>query len=606
MALATDLPANLIKGSQTLVYSRIFLKLYAGYVVIILFCTAIVSLMVGRQMQQDSILDIDKNLESQAIMLQESIYPALASNQTDNLQQRILQLARNIDIRLTVIAEDGTVLADTDQNPTSMDNHRNRPELQQALEQGRGIVTRYSHTLSQTMRYLALPVGDDKLLSGFVRVAMPLSLIDKRLDHLRNVVILAASLTAIIALLVGVWIARSFAMPLRRMTNMAQKLSDGDYQQRLTIDRQDEMGDLAATLNQLALTAAQRMETITKDRNKLATILTGMVEGVIAVDETGHVIHMNEAAGRMIDAIPEVCFGKLLTDVISIDAIDDAIKQCLHTRGVVQSELKLSSPPRYFELYATALYEIVNRSTGAVIVLHDVTELRKLERVRRDFVVNASHELKTPVTAIHGLAETMLEDDNMEVDTRKNFLQKIRDQSLRLSELTTDLLALSRLESDGTEDFTSINLAEIITSCSDALQAEANEKGVTLNAMLPDNELIVIADAKLIRQLLDNLLQNAIKYTPAGGHISLRLTVDDKQAIMEVEDDGIGIDTTEQEGIFERFYRVDKAHSRTSGGTGLGLSIVRHIVKKHQGQVSVQSSLGHGSLFRVSLPLANS
>lgn len=557
-------------------------------------------------MQHDSMLDIDKNLESQAIMLQESIYPALASNQIGNLQQRILQLARDIDTRVTVIAEDGTVLADTAQNPTSMDNHRNRPELQQALQQGRGIVTRYSHTLSQTMRYLALPVGDDKLWSGFIRVAMPLSLIDKRLDHLRNVVILAASLTAIIALLIGFWIARSFAVPLRRMTNMAQQLSDGDYQQRLTIDRQDEMGELATTLNQLALTAAQRMETITKDRNKLATILTGMVEGVIAVDESGHVIHMNDAAGKMIDAIPEACFGKLLTDVIRIDAIDDAIKQSLHIRGVVQSELKLLSPPRFFELYATALHESVNRPTGAVVVLHDVTELRKLERVRRDFVVNASHELKTPVTAIHGLAETMLEDDNMAADTRKNFLKKIRDQSLRLSELTTDLLALSRLESDDTEDFTSINLAEIITSCSDALQAAANEKEVTLNTLLPDNELIVIADAKSIRQLLDNLLQNAIKYTPAGGHISLRLTVDNKQAVMEVEDDGIGIDATEQERIFERFYRVDKAHSRTSGGTGLGLSIVRHVAKKHQGQVSVQSRLGHGSLFRVSLPLANS
>ncbi len=466
-------------------HSRIFQKLYAGYVLIILFCTAIVSLMIDHQMEQDSILEIEKSLKSQALIIRENVLPALASDQIDNLQQRIIQITHGIDTRITIIAKDGTVLADSQQDPVTMDNHRERPELQQAYETGLGVTTRFSHTLSKNMRYMAIPVDDAHYEYGFIRVALPLSRIDQHSDHLRNIVVVAASLTAIIALLLGFWIAHNFADPLRRMTYMAQLLSEGDYKQQLAIDRKDEMGELARTLNLLAQTAAQR------------------------------------------------------------------------------------------------------------------------EAVRRDFIANASHELKTPVTAIQGITETLLENDSMDGETRQRFLKKVNDQSIRLSQLVSDLLTLSRLESKASESFENINLNKIIADSCSALQPFAKEKTLSLEMQYPETKVVIYGDEKALSQLLVNLVDNAIKYAPEGGHVTVLLKTNDDQAIIEVEDNGVGIDHAEQQRIFERFYRVDKARSKTLGSTGLGLSIVKHIVIKHQGHITLESSLGQGSLFRVALPLVN-
>jgi signal transduction histidine kinase len=469
-----------------LIYSRIFLKLYAGFVFVILFSTAIVSLMIARQMQQDSLLEIEKSLNSQASIIRESIHPALLSGQLDELQQRLIQLSGDVNTRVTVISEDGIVLADSNQSPVNMDNHLSRPEIQQALENGLGITTRYSKTLSEPMRYLALPIIDNNFLLGYVRVALPLSFIDQRLNRLRNVVVVAAFLTSIIALLLGFWITRNFAKPLRQMRNMAQGVTEGDYQQHLEIDSRDELGDLANALNRMA------------------------------------------------------------------------------------------------------------------------TTLSKVETTQRDFVANASHELKTPLTAIRGFTETLIDDVDMDELTRRNFLEKIQVQTLRLSALASDLLALSRIESDDIDSYSKMNIVKTIENCCSALQIALADKDLTLKANVPDEKIVILADENSMSQLIDNLVNNAINYTPQGGCITVSLSATEEQAVIEIADNGIGIDPSEQQRIFERFYRVDKSHSQSSGGTGLGLSIVKHIVVKHEGQVSVESSLGSGSVFRVSLPLANS
>lgn len=466
-----------------MIRSRIFQKLYAGYVLIILFCTAIVSLMIARQMQEDSLVEIEKSLNSQAMIIRESILPALTSGQIDDLQQRILQIAGNIDTRITIISEGGTVLADSQQDPVTMDNHRERPELQQAHKSGLGVVTRFSETLSKSMRYMAMPIDDAHHQYGFIRVALPLSQIDQRLNRLQNIAIVAAILTAIIALMLGFWIARSFAAPLSRMTKIAQLFSEGDYKQRLEIDRQDEIGELAKTLNLFAETAEQR------------------------------------------------------------------------------------------------------------------------EVIRKDFIANASHELKTPVTAIQGITETLLEDTSMNKETRQRFLQKVNSQSIRLSQLISDLLALSRLESSSTESFENIDLKEVIEDSCNVLQPFAIEKGLSLGVQCPETKVVISGDEESLNQLLINLLDNAIKYTPEGGKVTVLLTTNDEQAIIEVKDNGIGIEPAEQQRIFERFFRVDKARSKTLGGTGLGLSIVKHIVIRHQGHIILESASGQGSLFRVTLPL---
>jgi two-component system, OmpR family, phosphate regulon sensor histidine kinase PhoR len=440
--------------------------------------------MIARQMQQDSLLEIEKSLKSQAALIKESILPSLVSDQSDNLQQRIIHMARDIDTRITIIATDGTVLADSQQDPETMGNHIERPELQQASETGLGVITRYSDTLSKSMHYMAIPITDHYQY-GFIRVALPLSHIDQRLDRLRNIIIVAASLTAIIALFLGFWIARSFANPLSRMTNMARLLSNGDYKQRLEIDRQDEMGELAMTLNLLAQTAAQR------------------------------------------------------------------------------------------------------------------------EAVRRDFIANASHELKTPVSAIQGITETLLEDDKMDEETHQRFIQKVNSQSLRLSQLISDLLALSRLETKDAEFFDNVDLNKVIQDSCHDLQTDANENGLSLVWQCPETSIVVFGDEESLSQLLINLIDNAIKYTPENGHINVTLKTENSLVILVIEDDGIGIGSEEQHRIFERFYRVDKARSKILGGTGLGLAIVKHIVIRHQGHITLESTLGQGSLFRVTFPLVN-
>jgi len=590
-----------------MVRSRIFIKLYASYAAIILFCTLIVSLMIERQIEQESLLEVENSLETQALMLRDSIPATLLFPRSSELQTFIKQLAGDIDTRISLVAANGDVLADSEQDPREMENHRNRPELKQADAKGIGSVTRYSNTLAKNMLYLALPISKGEF-SGYIRVARPLSQIDQRLDYIRNIVIIAGSLTGVIALLLGFLIARSFASPLNQMTKVAQLMSEGDYQHRLDIVRQDEMGELAATLNHLAETAVDRMETITTNRNQLAAIITGMVEGVIAVDYHQTIIHMNKAAGEMIGKAPDDCLGKPLSTVTQIDLIREAISRTLRLKETVQSELTLPSSQgdRYFNLYAAVLHEAPAQPSGAILVTHDVSEIHRSEAAQRDFVANASHELKTPVTAIQGLAESILEDDEMSVDTRKRFMQKVHDQSLRLSNLVADLLTLSRLESDVTSTFKPVDVANLLKYIYSDMELMARQQSITLTAQVTDKEVIVFGDEKSLGQLFTNLIDNAIKYSTPDGRVRIALDSTNDQAVVEVEDNGIGIAPSEQERIFERFYRVDKTRSKELGGTGLGLAIVRHIAQLHNSVVELDSSLSNGSLFRVILPLSDS
>lgn len=588
-----------------MVRSRIFIKLYASYAAIIVFCTLIVSLMIERQIEQESLIEIEKSLKSQALMLRDSIPASLLSRDRADLQSLVERLGSDIDTRITLVAADGGVLADSEQDPREMENHLNRPELQQADAEGFGTITRYSSTLSKSMLYLALPVVDERF-SGYIRVARSLSQIEQRLDHIRNIVIIAGSLTGVMALLLGFIIARSFASPINQMTKMAQLMSEGDYRQRLDIVRRDEMGELAATLNHLAETAVDRVETITTSRNQLAAIITGMVEGVIAVDYHQKIIHINKAAAEIIGKPADDCLGKPISAITNIDLIREAISRTLRLKQTVQSELKLVSPQgdSYFNLYAAVLHEVPAQPSGAILVIHDVSEIHRSENAQRDFVANASHELKTPITAIQGLSESMLEDEHMAADTRKRFLQKVHDQSLRLSTLVADLLTLSRLESDVTSTFRQVDLSLLIRHTCTDMESIARQQTIKLTAQITDGEVPVIGDEKSLGQLLINLIDNAIKYSTSNGQVGVSLNVTKDQAIVEVEDDGIGIATSEQVRIFERFYRVDKARSKELGGTGLGLAIVKHIAQLHDGVVEVDSSLSNGSLFRVILPLA--
>ena len=587
--------------------SRFLWKLYAGYVALIFLSTAIVGVLIARQVERDSLEDIRGSLKARAILLTDLARRPLEGAPEPSLQERVHALGSSIGTRFTVIRPDGVVIADSQQSPATMDNHANRPEILAARSGGLGTATRFSNTIGTDMMYLALPVEKDRQLIGYVRASLPLSAVAARLGRLRSTVVLGAGVALLVALILGFLFAQRFTRPLGSMTIVAESMASGNYDQTLPVTGKDEIGKLAQAFNRMAESNRDRMETVITDHNRLLTILAGMVEGVVAVDRDECVAHMNAAAGKILRASPQESLGKQIREVTRLREVCETLHKTLHNRTEVQGQMRLVGRPRdqIVGMHASPLLDGEADLVGAVVVLHDVSELHRLETIRRDFVANVSHELKTPITAIRGLVETVIDDKVMTPENRERFLGKIRDQSMRLSAVVTDLLALSRLESEtAVLERKPIDLRDAVLAAVRPLLSTAAELGIAVTTEIPDERVDVLGDSEGLRQAASNLLDNALKYTPRDGRVWVRVRRDDENAVVEVEDTGIGVEPRDQTRIFERFYRVDKARSRELGGTGLGLSIVKHVALAHDGDVSVASIPGTGSTFRIRLPLA--
>ena len=590
-----------------MIRSRFLWKLYAGYVLLILLSAVIVGGLVSQWIARNSLEEIRQSLKARAVLLADLAGPTLSGSHAPEFQKRVRTLGGEIGTRLTVMAANGVVVADSHENPSEMDNHGTRPEILAARSHGLGTATRFSNTLDTRMMYLAVPIQENGRIVGYVRTSLALAAIDERLNHLRAIIALGAGLAAIVALILGFFVARRFVKPLTSMTTVAESMARGEYEQRLPATRTDEIGKLAEALNRMAESSHNRMETITSDRNKLLAIIAGMTEGLVGVDQNERVVHMNGAAERILRASAVESLGKPIWDVTRVGEVCQIFAKTLREKRDLQAELRLParSSDLIVEMHTSPLLDGQGDIAGAVVVLHDVSRLQRLETVRRDFVANASHELKTPITAIRGLVETLIDDKEIAPETQERFLTKIRDQSGRLSAIVTDLLTLSRLEAESRgSGYVPLDLREPVRASAQALIPAAEEKGIVLETQLPDVRVEVAGDNEALGQVVTNLLDNALKYTPKGGKVWVRLTSQSGNAVLEVQDTGIGIEPRDRERIFERFYRVDKARSRELGGTGLGLSIVKHIVLAHNGKVSVDSTPGTGSTFRVSLPLA--
>ncbi|MGB2325680.1 MAG: two-component system histidine kinase PnpS, partial [Pseudomonadales bacterium] len=470
-----------------------------------------------------------------------------------------------------------------------------------------GESRRFSNTLNTTMQYIAVPTLNEANQLGYIRTALSTQRINEEINYLRRVIIIATSLTAIIALFVGYWLAMSFAQPLRQMTLIANNFAQGRYQLRIPSHRRDEIGDLARSLNQMADTSAQRFNNLASERDLLATILKSMNEGVITVDNEGIIQHINAAAARMLRNRPDQSLGQTLDQIEGTKVLHKAWEKCLYQQSSYTQQIQLRGYAfaRHYQLHVSLLKE--SREGGAILVLQDITEVQRIDRMRADFVANASHELKTPITAIRGFAETLLDGGDVDAKLIRRFMRKIHSQSLRLSDLVSDLLALSRLESNDEAYEEAVDLIDIVVKVCTNLQSVAQSQDISLKLhTTKDHYLPILGDDKALNQLVTNLVDNAIKYTPEGGQVDVYLQLDDQHLVFAVKDTGIGIAPADQERIFERFYRVDKARSREVGGTGLGLAIVKHIVQSHQGKLQVISELGEGTRFEVRLPTIRS
>jgi two-component system phosphate regulon sensor histidine kinase PhoR len=520
--------------------------------------------------------------------------------------------ARLHDRRFTVLAADGTVLADSHEDPAHMENHADRPEIVAARE-GRPLQPhpRFSQTLKMNMLYGATAVraeGPDAKLLGFARVALPAADLDAQAAVVRRAVLQGAVIALVVGALLAALLARSVQRPVALIAGFVGAIARGERPARLPRAGHGQLGSLAAAVDDMADQLEQRFERIQRDAAEIRAILASMVEGVLATDADQRVLLMNAAAAEILGTRPEAAQRRRVWEVSRLPELGDLLQRC--TRSGRPESLEIARPgdlnDRALRLTAAPLTD-AGGLWGCVVVLHDLSEMRRLERVRRDFVVNVSHELKTPLTAMRGFLETVLADETMTEATRQRFLQRARDNTDRLVAIVTDLLTLARVEAeDGRLERAALDLREIVSECHEQAAGLAATRAVTLTWGAPDQPVPVEGDRAALYTALMNLLDNAIKYGPRGGEVRLRVWADAAagQAAVSVEDQGPGIPPHETERIFERFYRVDKDRSRALGGTGLGLSIVRNVALAHGGRVDVTSALGRGATFTLRLPLA--
>jgi two-component system phosphate regulon sensor histidine kinase PhoR len=512
--------------------------------------------------------------------------------------------------RVTLIATDGRVLSDSHEDPAQMDNHAGRPEVRAALETGRGEAVRYSDTVHREMVNLAVRYAPTSLEQPVVlRIGIPLAEVQETLAHIRarllgvSLVILLVAGAALLA------VSRRFTRRVQHLKEFSQRVAAGDFRPLAAEREGDELEELARTLNDTAARLDATIRALTEERNQSAAILASMAEGVAVVGPDERVLFCNAAFCRAVEADAEGCRGRPLIEAARNPEIVDAARKTLATGASTRSEIG-ALRGRSFEIIAAPVEltlhgESAAAQRGVVLVLYDLSELRRLERVRRDFVANVSHEFKTPLTAIQGFAETLLGGALEDAANSRRFLEIIREHAARLGRLTDDLLKLSRIEAGKLEiELRPVALAEVIASCVDTTRLKADAKQLALEVDCPENLPAVRGDSGLLREILQNLLDNAVQYTPPGGRITVRAraVADGREVEVAVEDTGIGILSAEQERIFERFYRVDAARSREAGGTGLGLSIARHLVEAHGGRIGVESEVGKGSRFFFTLP----
>jgi two-component system, OmpR family, phosphate regulon sensor histidine kinase PhoR len=518
--------------------------------------------------------------------------------------------------RVTIIDSSGQVLADSAADATKMENHANRPEVQQAMTEGRGQAVHHSVTLDRELVYQAVRYQAAGGQSIVIRFAVPLADIDLSVTELRGRLLLASVVMLIIGAIVSLGFARMFAARIERLKDFSQRIAEGNFRPLLREGPRDELSDLADSMNQTAARLDLEIRMLSGERNRSSAILRSMVEGVAVIDVEERLVFYNRAFSEIFGVQASTADGRPLIEAVRNAELVGLIRKALRGEEGLQSDISMgivqmqsfsvtAAPVKALDTPNGNDASISTRPSGAVVVLHDVTELRRLERVRQDFVANVSHEFKTPLTAIQGFAETLLSGALDDPTNNRRFLDIIRNHAIRLARLTNDLLKLARIEAGKLEvEFFPVGLIELIEGCAETTLLKASRKQITLEIEVPPGLPPVRGDAGLLRDVLQNLLDNAIQYTPECGNIRVTAEAKGREAIITVSDTGIGIPASDKERIFERFYRVDAARSREAGGTGLGLSIAKHIVEAHGGRLWVESVMGEGSKFSFSIPIA--
>jgi two-component system, OmpR family, phosphate regulon sensor histidine kinase PhoR len=568
------------------------------------------SFLVGRFFQKTLLDELTQSLTTTAATVEAQTDKTLFVRRDAARLEALSQfLSQRSGARISFIAADGVVLGDSAVRMEalgSLENHGDRPEVHTALSGARGGNVRQSHTTGERFVYVAVPSLLDGRVVGVVRGAYPLKKIEDKIARLRHQTIMLSVAVLVIAFFIALWLASSLSRPVREMSEVAQRIAGGDYLSRVRHEGADEHGRLGEALNFLAERVHRTVQELSHGKAQLSGILENMMEGVVALDAAGRVIAINPALARVFSLDAAGTRGKLFLEVLRHHQLDQLVRGVFSDHKARVEEVRTFVPEeRIFEAQAAPLHE-GGEFAGALVVLHDITRLRQLEQVRRDFVANVSHELRTPLASIKGFAETLEMGALDDPKNARGFLESIVRQTDRMTALVEDLLDLTAIESgERAPVIEPVAVGDVLDDVVSSLRPQAGRKKIDIVVNVPRGLPPVAADRGQLRQIFVNLLENAVKFTQAGSVTVTAAAAGDRLSVT-VADTGVGIPAQDLGRIFERFYRVDKARSREMGGTGLGLAIVKHLVESHGGSVHVESSVNRGSTFTVLLPFHKS
>ena len=586
---------------------RLWLKITGSYLILSITFVLVLWFFISSIIQNTYTDMTEDHLIENAQLVSEVITLGGLDEDRKTLDEWTSHFNDEITLRYTIIGKDGTVIADSESDIETMDNHIDRPEIDAVLvrNQDVGTSTRLSDTKDTSMMYVAIPVKADGEIIGAVRTSITTESIDNAISAIWTTLSAILFIILLVSVISAALLSYNITKPINRVINVTKRLQNKDYSARINADYSGEIGNLNTSVNALAASLQAHVNEIEESEKQLNSILSNLVSGVVLIDDKGFVDLTNHATERFLSKHTSKITGREYSYVFGPLGIDHLIETVIEDNVKRHDEAHIYFPEeRILDVHIAPYYSQGWQQRGAIIVMHDITNIRRLEKMRSEFVANVSHELKTPITSVKGFAETLLSGDVSDKETADQFLRIIYDESERLNRLITDLLELSKIEKQAMPlQITDVNVNEIINNSTQTISKFARDKNITLH--LPDDSaepVHVEADKDRLGQIVLNLVANAVNYTSDNGEIFINVEEHTSKIVIWVRDTGMGIPEESLDRLFERFYRVDQARSRHSGGTGLGLAIVKHLVESHDGKIFVKSVEGVGSTFTVELP----
>ncbi|MBM4102958.1 MAG: HAMP domain-containing protein [Planctomycetes bacterium] len=588
---------------------RLLWQIFPSYLVITLLALIAFAINVSFLIDSLFISQTRQTLEVRAQLAREVMETSIDAMNLAHIDAACKKLGQETKTRITVIESSGRVLGESDRDPQTMESHLMRPEVQQALKEQVGFNVRPSATLEQRMMYVAVPVLRNNQVVAVVRTSIPLIEIQHTLSALTHSVVRYGIIIVLVLAVVSLWYSWELSRPLVLLQKGAQEFAKGRLTHKLDASGKGEIAELAKTMNMMAEELDRRIQSTVRQQNQQQAMFTAMLEGVIAFDISGKCLTLNKAAAKMLGLDASKSVGRTAGELIRNSELQLFIQNALQSIQPTEQFILMSEPggqESNIQASASPLLDNLSDNMGSLIVLNDMTRIYRLEQVRRDFVANVSHELKTPITSIHGFIETLLDGAVDNPENVKRFLNIVARQTDRLNSIIEDLLLLCELEQQ--DETVRVPrqvciIRDILNSAVELCRHKADERTIQLDVECPP-DLKSNVNASLLEQAVLNLADNAVKYSNPGGKVIISAGTEQNNLVIRVQDFGCGIASEHQSRIFERFYRVDKARSRQMGGTGLGLAIVKHIAQYHQGTIRVESAIGKGSTFILSLPMS--